>query len=99
MLNQNTGGDNQWVCQSLTVVDACRGTSVSQKFRGDFDVFDGPCKGKILTEYPVYIDNENPRLPKYMYAVDVYSDDWSVKELQGLVRWRISSFDKFDDKT
>ncbi len=103
MLNQDQNGSNQFVCESLTVVDACRGTSVGYKYRGTFYPYDGPCdKGnKILNDYPIYRTNPSgPNdAPKYMYAIDVYPQNWSAKDLAGLVRWRIVDFENFQDET
>jgi len=102
MLEQDKDGNNQFVCQSLDVIDACRGTSVSYRYRGKFFPYEGPCDGggKILEGYPIYRTNPSGNeIPKYMYALGVYPSTWSVKELRGLVRWRIVDFDDFNDQT
>mmetsp|Transcript_16546 Transcript_16546/g.38224 ORF Transcript_16546/g.38224 Transcript_16546/m.38224 type:complete len:818 (+) Transcript_16546:296-2749(+) len=101
MLAQDQTGDNQFICQSLDVVDACRGTSNSYRFRGNFAPYEGSCSkfAKILDGYPIYKTTATNEIPRYMYAIDVYSDTWSVKELRGLVRWRIVDFEDFKDQT
>ena len=103
ILNQDQNGNNQFVCESLTVVDACRGTSVGYKYRGTFYPYDGPCDrgNKILSDYPIYRTNPSGpnEAPKYMYAIDVYPQNWSAKDLAGLVRWRIVDFENFQDET
>jgi len=102
LLNQDISGNNQFVCESLDVVDACRGTSVGYKYRGTFFPYDGPCdKGnKILDGYPIYKTKPaNGEAPKFMYAIGVYPENWSSKDLAGLVRWRIVDFENFQDET
>lgn len=55
---------------------------------------------KILDGYFIYKTSAGPNeVPKYMYAGDVYLDNWMVKDLQGLVRWRIIDFEDFEDET
>jgi hypothetical protein len=104
MLDQDRNDDSQFVCESLDVVDACRGTSVSYRYRGTFVPYDGPCDGgnKILDGYPIYktaSSGAKNEIPKFMYAIGVYSDTWSVESLRGLVRWRIVDFENFKDQT
>jgi hypothetical protein len=100
MLYQDQDGTgNTWECQNLDIVDACRGTSVSDIYRGNFEVYDGPCQGDFIEGLPKYRSTDRPTQPLYVYPVDNYPDNWSFEPLRGLVRWRIASFQNFDDKT
>ncbi|KAG7340166.1 hypothetical protein IV203_037248 [Nitzschia inconspicua] len=100
MLYQDQDGSgNSWTCQNLDVVSACRGTSVSETYRGNFEVYDGPCRGNFLEGFPIYRSTDRPNRPLYIYPLDYYPDNWSLSQVRGLVRWRIASFQNFDDKT
>jgi hypothetical protein len=99
VLQQDGEHDGNWDCLNLDVVDACRGTSVSQTYRGNFKLFDGECKGDFVDGLPIYVSSDRPNKPLYIYALGIYPETWSVAALRGLVRWRIVSFENFDDKT
>jgi hypothetical protein len=86
---------NNRVCQDLEVVDACRGTSIGRSYIGKFEPFTGECDGRFYEGLPTYFNNEKKL---YMYAIDKYPDDWSSAPLRGLIRWRIASFQKFEDR-
>jgi hypothetical protein len=92
------GSGNTWECRNLDIVDACRGTSVAEIYRGNFEVYDGPCQGKFVQGLPIYRSTDRPNQPLYIYPIDIYPDNWSFAPLRGLVRWRIASFKNFDDK-
>ncbi|KAG7343806.1 hypothetical protein IV203_021814 [Nitzschia inconspicua] len=98
LLQQDGHPGGQWDCLDLDIVDACRGTSVSQSYRGNFKLYDGNCKGDFVDGLPIYISSDRPNRPLYIYPLGVYPDGWSVAALRGLVRWRIVSFENFDDK-
>jgi hypothetical protein len=99
MLYQNQdGSDGSWECQNMDIVSACRGTSVSQTYMGNFEVYHGPCKGNFVEELPIYRSTDRPNQPLYIYPIDYYPDNWSFEPLRGLVRWRIASFQNFNDK-
>jgi hypothetical protein len=99
MLTQDGDHDGKWDCLDLDIVDACRGTSVSQTYRGNFKIFDGNCRGDFVDGLPIYVSSDKPNRPLYIYALGVYDETWSVAALRGLTRWRIVSFQNFDDKT
>jgi hypothetical protein len=100
MLYQDQDGSgNGWECRNMDIVDACRGTSVSDVYRGNFEVYDGPCQGNFIEALPIYRSTDRPNQPLYIYPIDYYPDNWSFEPLRGLVRWRIASFQNFDDKT
>jgi hypothetical protein len=87
-------------CHNMDVVDACRGTSLSQTYRANFEIYTGPCDGNFVSGLPIYKSTDRPKnQPLFLYPIDIYPDNWSVTELQGLVRWRIVSFENFDDRT
>jgi hypothetical protein len=98
MLAQNQDTHDTWQCQNMDIVDACRGTSVSDSYRGNFVVYTEPCDGDFVPGLPIYKSTDRADEPLFIYALDIYPDNWSVKELQGLVRWRIVSFKNFDDR-
>ncbi|KAG7371370.1 hypothetical protein IV203_019940 [Nitzschia inconspicua] len=97
-LQQDGHPVGKWDCLDLDIVDACRGTSVSQTYRGNFKLYDGKCTGDFVDGLPIYISSDRPNRPLYIYPLGVYPDGWSVAALRGLVRWRIVSFENFDDK-
>ncbi|KAL3914319.1 MAG: hypothetical protein SGARI_000185 [Bacillariaceae sp.] len=99
LLTQDGDHDGKWDCADLDIVDACRGTSVSKTYRGNFKLFDGKCKGDFVDGLPIYVSSDRPNRPLYIYALGVYDQTWSVAALRGLTRWRIVSFQNFDDKT
>jgi len=72
MLAQDREGDDQFICESIEVVDACRGTSNSYRFRGNFLRYEGPCREvgfKILDGYLIYKTSAGSNeVPKYMYC-------------------------------
>jgi hypothetical protein len=92
----NPAAMNNKPCQDLDVVDACRGMSVGRKYIGNFAPYEGSCEGEFYGDFPIYFCAEKKL---YLYALDVYPDDWSSEALRGLVRWRIASFSAFEDKT
>lgn len=100
MLHQDQAGSgNSWECRNMDIVSACRGTSVSEMYRGNFEVYEGPCRGSFVEGLPMYRSTDRPHQPLYIYPIDYYPDNWSFAPLRGLVRWRIASFETFDDKT
>ncbi|KAL3923924.1 MAG: hypothetical protein SGILL_001358 [Bacillariaceae sp.] len=99
LYQDQAGVGHDWECTNLDVVDACRGTSVSKLYRGNFEVYRGPCRGKFLEGLPIYRSTDRPNKPLYIYPLDRYPETWSFAPLRGLVRWRIVSFKSFDDRT
>ena len=86
---------NNSPCQDLEIIDACRATSVEGNFTGKFVPYPGSCEGDFTDDLSIYYNAEKNF---YMYALDRYPDDWSNEAIQGLVRWRIASFDDSGDK-
>lgn len=91
--------NGDYVCQDLTVVDACRGTGVDDLYTGNFEPFNGECKknrGNFQPGLPIYKKRNGG---VYIYAIGKYRDDASVEALRGLERWRIANFKSFSDST
>lgn len=89
---------HQEVCQSLDVVDACRGTGVGNLYNRNYHPYNGTCTGSFVPGMPIYVF-EGGAGNIYIYAVGVYPNDWSVTALRGLTHWTIASFQAQTDKT